>query len=99
LALAQWGTQALLRAGSNYVPLPRLNDVHLDWRVLLFALLASIATAVLFGVGPAWQASRVNPHDALKQGGSRGAVGAGSSRTRSALVVTQIALSFTLAIG
>jgi putative ABC transport system permease protein len=99
LVLAQWGTQALLGAGSSYVPLPRLTDVHVDWRVLAFALLASIATSVFFGVGPALQASRVNPHDALKQGGSRGSVGGGASRTRNTLVVAQIALSFTLAIG
>ena len=102
LALAEWGTQALLHASANFVSLPRLNDVQLDWRVLGFAFAASLITSVLFGLMPAWQASRVHPHDALKQGGTRGGVGTsgvGSARLRNGLVVAQIAISFTLAIG
>ena len=99
LGIAKWGTQALLRASSNYVPLPRLSDIQLDWRVLGFAFAAALATTILFGLAPAWQASRANPHDALKQGGTRGTLGGGSSRLRSGLVVAQIALSFVLAIG
>jgi putative ABC transport system permease protein len=99
LALAQWGTAALLRVSANFVPLPRLNDIQLDWRVLGFAFAAALATTIIFGLAPAWQASRANPHDALKQGGTRAALGGGSSRLRNGLVVAQIALSFTLTIG
>jgi putative ABC transport system permease protein len=99
ILLAAWGTKALLAVGSQFVPAPLLGDINLDWRVLAFALTAALLTSVLFGIAPAWQATRVNLQDALKQGGARGSLGAGSSVLRSSLVVAQIALSLTLAIG
>jgi putative ABC transport system permease protein len=55
--------------------------------------------SLLFGLIPAWQATRLDPQDALKQAGSRGLVGGSQPRLRSALVVAQIALSLVLAIG
>jgi predicted permease len=98
LVLARVGTDALLRVGSRYVPLPRLEEVGLDGRVLLFTAALSVLTAVAFGLVPALQASRVHVGEALGQSGSRSILGAGSSRVRSGLVVAQIALSFMLAV-
>jgi putative ABC transport system permease protein len=98
LLLARAGTGALLRVGSRYMPLPRLEDVHTDRRVLLFTAAVSVITAIVFGLMPARQTSRVNVSAALNQGGSRGSLGAGSSRMRSGLVIVQIALSCMLAI-
>ncbi len=99
VAIAYAGTGALLRAGSTFVPLPRLEDVHVDWRVLLFTAAVSIVTAVGFGLVPALQASRADVTAILNQGAGKGPLGAASSRLRGSLVVAQVALSLTLAIG
>ena len=99
LVLARVGTDALVRVGARYVPLPRLEDVHTDWPVLLFTSLVSVVTAVGFGLFPALAASRLAVAGTLHQGGARGTLGSSSSRVRSGLVVAQIALSFVLAIN
>ena len=99
LLFARLGTDALLRVGSRYVPLPRLDDVHTDWRVLAFTAMVSVITAVGFGLAPALQASRAGVSEALRQSGGRGSLGTSSSRVRGGLVVAQIALSFMLAIN
>jgi predicted permease len=99
LLLARGLIDALLHVGARYVPLPRLDDVHLDWRVLLFTATASVITAIGFGLMPALQLSRANASEALNQNGARGSVGAGSSRVRNGLVIVQIALSYMLAIN
>jgi predicted permease len=99
LLVARIGTDALMRVGSRYVPLPRLDDVQMDWRVLLFTAAVSVITAIGFGLVPALRASRGDVSEALNQSGSRGTLGAGSSRIRNGLVVAQIALSFILAIN
>jgi predicted permease len=98
LLFARAGTEALLRVGSRYVPLPRLDDVQTDWRVLLFTAAVSVITAIAFGLMPALQVSRVDVSETLNQSGARGTLGAGSSRTRNGLLVAQVALSFMLAI-
>jgi predicted permease len=98
LIVARVATDMLLRVGARYVPLPRLEDVHLDFRVLLFTTAVSLLAAVAFGVLPALQASRLDVSASLGQGGSRSVLGAASARLRGALVVAQIALSFALAV-
>ncbi len=98
LLLARLGTDALLRVGSRYVPLPRLDDVHTDWRVLAFTAVVSLITAVAFGLVPAVQASRLDVSGALNRTGSRGTLGTGSPSLRNGLVVAQVALSLMLAI-
>ena len=98
VAIASIGTDALLLGGGG-VPLPRLADVTIDWRVLLFAVGLCVLSSVAFGLAPAFQAARVNLTDALKQAGARGVLGGQSGSLRSALVVAQIASSFVLVIG
>src|SRR5262249_30875096 len=65
----------------------------------VFALAAALVTSILFGIAPAWQATRIDLQDALKQGGTRGLLGGGSSRLRTGLVVGQVAVALVLAIG
>jgi putative ABC transport system permease protein len=90
VVLASWGAQALLHfAPAN---LPRAQEIHLDRAVLAFALGLSLLSAIVFGVLPAMQASRV-------EFSSRGVLRGGSHRLRNCLVVAEIALSFVLAIG
>jgi predicted permease len=99
VAIARIGTSALLGVGTRYVPVPRIQDVQIDWGVLTFAAVISMLTAVVFGLIPLLEISRLGLRDAMTQAGSRGQVGHGSRRMRSALVVAQIALSFMLAVN
>jgi len=79
--------------------LPRLNDISINWTVLLFALGVSVLAGVFFGLAPALQASRQDPIHVLRQEG-RGSKGSKSQTwTLSALVVTEFALSLVLLIA
>ena len=70
-----------------------------DWRLLVFALGAALATGLLFGVAPAWLVSQVRVNDALKSGG-RGSTGDRSqNRVRQVLIVGQFALALVLLSG
>lgn len=78
--------------------LPSEADVQLNVPVLLFTLLVSMLSGVLFGCIPAWQATRVNLNETLKDGG-RSMVGGGRHRLRQALVAIEFALALTLLAG
>jgi putative ABC transport system permease protein len=78
--------------------LPSEADVTLNVPVLLFTLAATTIAGMLFGCAPAWQASRVDPNETLKEGGRSG-TGAGRKRLRQALVVAEFALALTLLAG
>jgi len=79
--------------------LPRLNDLSINWTVMLFALAASIAAGVIFGLAPARQAGRVDLEHALRTEG-RGSKGSTEqTRTRRVLVVTEFALSLVLMVA
>jgi putative ABC transport system permease protein len=69
---------------------------HLDWFVLLFAMIATLGAGLLFGLAPAWQSCRVDPYDALKSGGRTGS--AARQRLRSGLVVAEAALALVLLV-
>jgi putative ABC transport system permease protein len=97
LVLAVWGVD-LMKA---IVPgdTPRLAEVRIDPRVLLFALLASLATAVICGLIPAVQSSRADLQQSLKES-SRGSMGGVRSKLlRNGLVISELALSFVLLVG
>ena len=79
--------------------LPRLNDLSINWTVMLFALAASIAAGVIFGLAPARQAGRLNLASTLRVEG-RGSKGSTEqTRTRRVLVVTEFALSLVLMVA
>src|SRR5262245_53815955 len=96
LILAHWFSQALL------VYLPRENrlalDIPLDARVLGFTIAVSVLTGLLFGLAPAWQATKLDLTASLKD-----QTGASAGRSRlmlnKLLVVTQVALSLFLLVG
>ncbi len=79
--------------------LPETMAVHLDLPVLGFTLLLSLATGIAVGAGAAWRLTRTNVSDALKQGLSRTDADNSGTRTRSLLVVAEVALSLMLLIG
>ena len=75
---------------NNYVPIHATPSLP----VLLFTLIVSMLTGVLFGIAPAWTISRTDPADALR--GSGRTVGAGRSWAQKSLVIAQIAVSIIL---
>jgi putative ABC transport system permease protein len=92
---------AALRALVAVMPrntLPSEADLSLNLPVLLFSLAASTLAGLLFGCAPAWYATRVDPAEALKEGGRSG-TGAGRQRLRRVLVIGEFALALTLLTG
>jgi len=97
LLLARSGIRLLLAAGPK--DLPRLDAVAMDPRVLGFAVVAGLATALLCGIVPALRASRADVMDVLRSVGGRAAGLRGGRNVRHAVVITEVALSFILLIG
>jgi predicted permease len=79
--------------------LPRLNDLSINWTVMLFALAASIAAGIIFGLAPARQAGGLNLAGTLRVEGRGSKGSAEQTRTRRMLVVTEFALSLVLMVA
>lgn len=94
---AVWGKNALAAMASRDTSfLPPGIEPSLNWRVLLFTIAVSLATGILFGLAPAWRATRHDLTSGLKQGTrTTGTV----SRLGKGLVVAQVALSLLLLMG
>ncbi len=75
------------------VDLPRLDEVHLDLRVLLFTAAISTLAGLLFGILPAWRMSRTDPQDAMKTPSRGSTEGLGAGRLRALLVGLEVGLS------
>jgi putative ABC transport system permease protein len=101
LLLGIAGIRALLAL--NTAGLPRVGEdgavVALDWRVLAFTLLVSIGTGLLFGLIPALQASRTDLSSTLKESSGRAGTGFRQNKTRSVLVIVEVALALILLVG
>jgi len=97
VVLAKWGLDALLALAPTN--LPRTSEIHLNGGVLLFSLVLSIATGLLFGIAPAWLAARADVNEALKQGTRGSTEGGARGRLRSALVVIEVTLALVLLGG
>jgi len=95
--IAFWGSKVLVRQLSTSTNTVFL-DIAIDWRMLGFAAVIGIATALLFGTAPALRASRVQPTDALKEQG-RGVIGDKRLGLGNLLVVVQVALSLILVVA
>ena len=94
LLLAAWTTRAFVLVAPPSIP--RLDEVSIDVRVAVFAVVVSIATAVVFGLAPARQASNVDVNSTLK-GARHGATR--ETRLRSALVAGEVALALMLFVS
>ncbi|MCA1628452.1 MAG: ADOP family duplicated permease, partial [Acidobacteria bacterium] len=97
LLLAVWSVDLLAGVVSN--TLPRARELAIDAQTLLFTLLVSLFTGLLFGLAPAIQASRTNLNSTLKEGGRSQSASLRRGRLRSLLVVAQIALSLVLLVS
>ena len=94
--LASWGVSLLkLILPDNF---PSADAIRINGQVLIFTILASVATGLIFGLAPAFQASKAQLTESLKEG-ERGADGFERSRLRSVLVVSEVALALVLLIG
>jgi putative ABC transport system permease protein len=98
LLLAVWGLQLLIALMPDNL-VPRIGEIGLDVRVLVFNLTLSLITGVAFGLAPAWQASRANANEALKEGGRSQSSGLRHRFLRQALVTAEITVSMVLLIG
>lgn len=97
VTLAQFGVGALLKLMP--ADIPRLNQVHLDFRVLGFTLVLALITTFVFGLVPAWQASKADLHSTLEQGGRSSGPNSGRQRFRQSLVVLQVAVAVLLVVS
>ena len=95
------GLGALLVASwtSDWLRTRTSLDLALDWRVLGFALAASLATTLMFGVAPALFTTRVDVNEALKSGARGATAGRGYRRLRHLLIVGQFAIAMMLLSG
>jgi putative ABC transport system permease protein len=99
LLLAVWGVDILVTLMRKDLPIPRLENIHIDAWVLGFAFLVSLLTGIFFGLAPALAASRVDLNESLKEG-SRSMTGSlRPVQLRSLLVVSEVALSLVLLVG
>jgi predicted permease len=96
--VAYWAVD-LLNAWTPPTPLPVALSARIDAATLLFAIGGTAVTGIVFGVLPAWRASRPDLNSSLKDGGRSVSPGAAHHRVRSALVVAEIALAALLLVG
>src|ERR1039457_6818675 len=101
LAVGLAGVRALL--AMNPGDIPRLGEhgaaIALDWRVVAFTALVSLATGILFGLIPALDVSRADLTAALKSGGGRSGASLHQKKARALLVVGEVALALVLLVG
>ncbi len=95
LLLAEWGTRAML--GALPAALPRVEEVGLDSRVLIFTTAISLLVGIFFGLAPARKAGRQNLQETLKEGGWGASLA--RHRTQDVFVVVEMALTLVLLIG
>ena len=95
--LAMWGVAWLLKMAPETIP--RLEQISIDPRVLAWTALVSLAAGGVFGLAPAWQSSRLNLNEALKEGGRGSTESGGKRRWRNLLVVSELAMAVMLLAG
>jgi putative ABC transport system permease protein len=96
LLLAVWGVDVLTRL--KPAGIPRLANVRIDAAVIFFTIALAVVTGVLFGLVPAFSATRALSNT-LKEGGRGAVTGRGSARLRGVLVVAELALAVMLLAG
>lgn len=96
LLLAFWGTELVVKAGSQINPM--FEGIRVDLRVLGFTFGISIITGLIFGLAPALQISKPNLVESLKEGGRGSGPSSSRNRLRSVLVVSEIAMTLVLLV-
>ena len=97
LFLAYCGVSILLAIKPANVP--RITEIGLDGRLILFSFGISLLTGLIFGLAPALQASKLHLTESLREGGWNSHAGLGHHRLRKVFVVAQIAIALVLLVG
>jgi len=95
--MAWWAVRILVAMAPPFFP--RLGDVSLDSKVLVFSAVVSLATGIIFGLAPALHAAKPALAETLKDATRGGSSGGGRHRIRALLVSAQLALALVLLIG
>ena len=85
----------------GFIPpnISQAQAITVDGKVLIFTVLVSLVTGLIFGIAPALQAAHFNLNDTLKESGRDSAAGSRGNRIRGLLVISEVAVSFILLIG
>jgi predicted permease len=97
ILLGELGLSLVKHFGPSTIP--HLRDARLDLRVIVFAFATTLVTGILFGLAPAFGATRMNTVDALKGGGQRSGRSVAAPGIRNALLIAQVALGLLLIIA
>jgi len=97
LLFARWGTSMLLALRPE--KLARLSGIHMDTRVLLFVLVVSVLTGIVFGMAPVWIAARADVAEALKESGRSTTASTMGQNLRKILVISELAVALVLLVG
>jgi predicted permease len=97
LLFAKWGTSLLLALRPE--ELARLSGIHMDTRVLLFVLVISVLTGIVFGMAPAWIAAGADVAEALKKSGRSTTASTMGHSIRKILVTSELAVALVLLVG
>jgi putative ABC transport system permease protein len=97
LLLSLWGVRVL----KAFIPdtISQAKEISIDVKVLVFTLLVSLLTGLVFGLAPALQATKFNLNETLKEGGRDSSSNNRGNRIRAALVVAEVAISLVLLVG
>ena len=96
LGLAYGGLRAFVAAAP--VSLPRLDEIHMDWRVVAFSFAAMLLATLLCGMVPAWKLSKIQPQESIKAGAANTTELGRRLRFREVLVGAEVALSTVLLV-
>ena len=95
--VAYWGVRILLAMSPE--SLARAEEVRFDWRLFVFALLATTVTGLVFGAAPAVRATQSDPSDVLREGSRGNTAGRAARHARRLLVASQVSLAVVLLVG
>jgi putative ABC transport system permease protein len=101
LVLAQWSIELILQAMPHDVGrfIGGWYQIRLDYRAIAYAFAVAVAAGIVAGVAPAWQASRSDVNETLKEGGRGTTSGIARHRLRNTLVVAEVAVALVLLVG
>ncbi|MCI0602079.1 ABC transporter permease [bacterium] len=97
ILLAYWGMDAIKNVGAEIIP--QIENTQLNSQVITFTVVTSLIAGLLFGLAPAFQISRFDLTEALKEGGRGGTSGRFQGRMRNTLVGAEVALALLLLAG
>jgi len=95
--VARWGTNLLVRLGSEMMP--RAHEIAVDWRMLIFLLVVCLGVAIAFSLVAALSGTREDIQTITKESGGTSTMSGRSRRMRDGFVAAEVGLAFVLAVG